>query len=253
MFFGGAHQELLACLSVLDQVAERFRRGGGVEQNAYPAELWEGMERFTSSWFENHLIQEWIPAMPDLQRKLEEGALCGDIGCGAGRASIKLAQEFPQTRHVGYDISDAQLERARKNAEAAGVGDRVRFEKLDTSKGIPGEYDVITTFDVIHDAVDPGGIIKSIRAALNEGGIYFCLDINCHDDHADNQGPIATALYGFSVFYCMTTSLARNGAGLGTNGLSPAKLKELCDQAGFSQVRQLPLENPFNNVYEVKA
>ena len=112
---------------------------------------------------------------------------------------------------------------------------------------------MITTFDVIHDAVDPLGLLKSIHTGLKDDGIYVCLDINCQDDPADNEGPLAAAFYGFSVFYCMTTSLAHHGAALGTCGLPEAKLRELCAEAGFSDVRRLPLENPFNNVYEVRA
>jgi 2-polyprenyl-3-methyl-5-hydroxy-6-metoxy-1,4-benzoquinol methylase len=253
MFLGGAYEETMGMLAVFPDVAERFRAGGGVDQSSYPSDFWAGLSRFTNSWFENFLVQQWIPAMPDLQAKLGAGASVADVGCGAGRASIKLAQEYPDSTHVGFDISDAQLELARRNAEEAGVGDRVRYEKLDVASGLPEQYDVITTFDVIHDAVDPLGLLKSIRSALKDDGIYVCLDINCQDDPADNEGPLAAAFYGFSVFYCMTTSLAHDGAALGTCGLPEAKLKELCGEAGFGEVRRLELENPFNNVYEIKA
>jgi hypothetical protein len=105
----------------------------------------------------------------------------------------------------------------------------------------------------VHYAVDPLGLLNAIRAGLADGGIYVCLDINCQDDPADNQGPLATMFYGFSITYCMTTSLAHNGEGLGTCGLPEAKLRELSDEAGFSEVRRVPLENPFNNLYEVRA
>src|SRR5215510_1462237 len=56
--------------------------------------------------------------------------------------------------------------------------------------------------------------------------------------------------HGVSVFYCMTTSLANNGAVLGTLGFHEAKVRELCDKARFSSVRRVPLENLFNNLYE---
>ena len=49
----------------------------------------------------------------------------------------------------------------------------------------------------------------------------------------------------------MTTSLAGGGEGLGSLGLPESKVEELCAEAGFSSVRKLPLENPFNNIYEV--
>jgi SAM-dependent methyltransferase len=254
MFLGGAYQETMGMLAVFDAVAERFRAGGGVDQGNYPADFWDGLQRFTNGWFENHLVQEWMPAMPDFKAKLESGGSCADVGCGAGRASIKLAEAFPESRHVGFDISDAQIERATANAKKAGLADRVRFEKRDVARdGLPEKYDSVTTFDVIHDAVDPLGLLKAIREGLDDDGVYVCLDINCADDPADNEGPLAAAFYGFSVFYCMTTSLAHDGEGLGTCGLPEAKLRELCEEASFGELRRLPLENPFNNVYEIRA
>ena len=60
--------------------------------------MWDGLERFTSMWFENLLTQQWLPAMPDVQAKIERGAQVADVGCGRGRALIKLAQAFPHSR-----------------------------------------------------------------------------------------------------------------------------------------------------------
>jgi SAM-dependent methyltransferase len=191
--------------------------------------------------------------MPGAKAKLEAGCDYADVGCGSGRALIKLAREFPSTRFVGYDLFPTQVERARANAEAAGLADRIRVEVADAGEGLPEQYDVISTYDVIHDAVDPLGLLKGIRKSLKPEGIYVCLDINCADRHEENEGPLAAMFYGFSVFYCMTTSLANGGAGLGTCGLPEAKARELCTQAGFSDVRRVPIENPFNNLYEARA
>jgi tRNA G46 methylase TrmB len=62
-------------------------------------------------------------------------------GCGrrlwTGGALIKLAQPFPNSRYIGYDIFDPTIERAMANARTAGVADRVRFEQRDVSKGLP--------------------------------------------------------------------------------------------------------------------
>ena len=54
------------------------------------------------------------------------------------------------------------------------------------------------------------------------------------------------------MLFCLTTSLAQGGAGLGTCGLPESRLRELCLAAGFSSVHKLPTENPFNCLYEVK-
>ena len=252
VFFGGVHQELAGATGLmgpLGRLMEAFRHGGGVPQSAYDENMWDGLTRFTAGWFENLLVQQWLPAMPEVHALLDRGAKVADVGCGQGWALIKLAQAFPQSHYVGYDIFEPSISRARANAEAAAVAARVRFEQLDASRGIPDQYDVITTFDVVHDAVDPRGLLRTIRQALRPGGAYVCLDINCSDKLEENIGPLGALFSAFSILYCMTTSLAHGGEGLGTLGLPQAKLQELAGEAGFGSVRQVPLENPFNNLY----
>jgi SAM-dependent methyltransferase len=251
-FVGGIYQMLPAQAGVFEQVVNAFRNGGGVSQSQYNDMMWDGLERFTSTWFENLLLQQWIPAMPEVRTHLERGCDVADVGCGRGRGIIKLAEAFPRSRYVGYDNFGPTVARATENAREASVSDRVRFEERDVSKGLPAEFDVITTFDVVHDAVDPLQLLQSIRRALRPGGIYVCLDINCSDKLEENANPLGAMFHGVSVFYCMTTSLANNGAGLGTLGFHEAKVRELCEKAGFSSVRRVPLENPFNNLYEAK-
>ncbi|HLW00078.1 MAG TPA: class I SAM-dependent methyltransferase [Ktedonobacterales bacterium] len=252
IFFGGIHQELLGMVGPLNQLIQAFQHGGGVPQSAYDHNMWDGLERFTASWFENLLLPVWLPAMPEVQAKLEQGALVADVGCGRGRALIKLAQAFPHSRYVGYDIFAPTIEKATAHAQAAGVADRVRFEQRDVSAGLPEQYDVITTFDVVHDAIDPRGLLRAVRQALRPDGRYVCLDINCAEHLEGNAGPLGSLFYGVSVLYCMTTSLSGHGEGLGTVGLPEGKLQELSKEAGFNRVRRVPLENPFNNLYELQ-
>ena len=252
VFFGGVYQEITALVGILDPLTEAFRTGGGIPQSAYSDHMWDGIERFTNIWFENLLIQQWIPAMPEVAAKLTQGVRVADVGCGRGRALIKLAQAFPNSRYSGYDIFAPTVERATANAQAAGVGARVRFQQRDASQGLPEQYDVITTFDVVHDAVDPVGLLRAIRQALHAEGVYVCLDINCSDKLEENSGPLGAMFHGFSVLYCMTTSLAGGGAGLGTLGFHEPKVRELCAEAGFRSVRRVPLDNPFNNLYEIR-
>ena len=252
-FFGGVHQELLGLLQRFPAVLEAFRHGGGIRQDDYPDDVYVGMDRFTAMWHENLLLQQWLPACPDAVAKLEAGGRLADVGCGQGRAVVRLAKAFPRATVDGYDVLPRNIERARAHARAEGVDDRVRFEVIDAAEGVPGTYDVITTWDVLHDAVDPAGILRSIRGALAPGGVYLCLDINCSDRVEENVGALKALLYGFSVLYCMTTSLARGGAGLGTCGLDPTTFERLCADAGLGPVRQVPMDNPFNNLYEVRT
>src|SRR5437764_2543799 len=251
-FVGGIYQMLPAQAGVFDQVVSAFRNGGGVSQSQYSDMMWDGLERFTSTWFENLLLQQWIPAMPDVKAQLERGCDVADVGCGRGRGLIKLAQAFPRSRYIGYDNFGPTIVRAKANAREAGVSDRVRFEERDVSKGLPAQFDVITTFDVVHDAVDPLQLLQSIRRALRPGGIYVCLDINCSEKLEENANPLGAMFHGVSVFYCMTTSLANEGAVLGTLGFHEAKVRELCEKAGVSSGRRAQVYNHFNYLFEAK-
>lgn len=253
LFLGGLLQDLPPVFGVFNEVAEAFRTGGGVPMSAYDPSLWEGMERESAPAFEHQLLQVFLPAMPEVQARLERGAQVADIGCGSGRALIKLATAYPNARFVGYDAFEPQVNRARANARAAGLEDRVRFEVRDAEEGLPESYDVITSFDVVHDARDPLALLRAIRKGLRAEGIYVAREPNAADRLEENAGPMGTFFYSASVFYCMTTSLAQNGAGLGTMGLPESKLRALAEEAGFSGVRRVPVEDPFEALYELRA
>ena len=254
MFASGLYQSLLGEVKNMEKMIEVFKKGGGIPLKEFDENEFVGTERMTASWFENLLLQEWIPAVPEVKTKLEKGAIVADVGCGRGRAIIKLARTFPNSRFVGYDIVQSSLEHAKNQSVSAGVSDRLSFKQMDISKGFPPEekYDLITTFDVIHDMVNPHSALKSIRQALKPDGTYLWLEINSKDRLEDNFGAMGALFYGWSIMYCMTTSLAEGGEGLGTLGMPPSKVNEYCNGAGFNNVRKLPLDNPFNILYEVK-
>ncbi len=126
------------------------------------------------------------------------------------------------------------------------------FRQGDVVEGLPERYDLITTFDVVHDAVDPAGLLRAIRQGLKPDGTYLCLEINCQDALEANVGPQGALFYGCSVLLCTTVSLAGDGAALGTLGLPESRLRSMAERAGFASVRRLPIENPFNTLYELK-
>ncbi len=251
MFFGGIHQWVTALARQIEPIIQAFRDGGGVPQEAYDEITWDGQERFTNTWFESLLIPVWMPLMPEMHARLERGTTLADVGCGRGRAIVKLAQAYPNSHFVGYDVYGPSIEHARLLAQQADVTERVRFQQLDASQGLPEQCDIITTFDVIHDAAKPRELLRSIRAALQPDGRYVCLEINAAETLEQNAGPLGSFLYSFSVLYCMTSSLAEHGEGLGTMGMPESKVRALCTEAGFSKVQRVPMENPFNSLYEV--
>ncbi len=240
----------------IDLLAEAFRHGGGVPQARFGEHFWCGFERFTYTFFRNSMVQEWLPAMPEVEAKLRGGAAVADVGCGNGQALIILAQAFPQSTFVGYDNYPAAIATANANAQAAGVGDRVRYEVNDVTQGLPGTYDLITTFDVVHDMPHPRPALSAIKAALNPGGTYFVLEFNVFGDlqqNIDHPLGIGAFAYSASTNYCMTQALAVGGEGTGTC-LGEAKMHELATEAGFTHFRRLDFpSNPFNIFYELRV
>lgn len=250
-YLAGAPTMVRGMLANIDGVEQAFRDGGGVPINAYGESFWSGLERATGTGFDHGLVQEWIPAVEGLEERLTEGALVADVGCGTGRALIRMAEAFPNSVFHGYDVAPAAVEQATRAAEEAGVADRVAIRQYDATGGLPERYDVICTFDVLHDSRDPRGMLAGVRGSLRPDGVYLVLEIACHDHLDDNAGPIGTVMFGYSVLYCMTTSLAADGAGLGTCGLPEGRLRELCLESGFSSVAFVA-ENPFSRVYAVR-
>ena len=74
MFLAGGYQQLLGLVSPLEELLRAFREGGGVPQQVYGEHLLAGMERMSATWFDNLLVPQWIPLVPDVQAALVRGA-----------------------------------------------------------------------------------------------------------------------------------------------------------------------------------
>ncbi len=115
-----------------------------------------------------------------------------------------------------------------------GLGEgRIRFDVADCNQLPHSAFDFITTFEVVHDAVDPLALVTSIRNALRPGGTYMMAEVNASSKVEDNINPMGRMMYSASTLYCMTTSLAEGGAGLGA-AMGEAKARELAHGAGFT-------------------
>ena len=242
--------------SNIDLLTDAFREGGGVPQARFGTEFWCGFERFTRPAFRNNLVQDWIPAMPEVDARLRAGGTVADVGCGNGQALLFLAKGYPEAQLVGLDNYAPAIEAANANAREAGLADRVRFEVCDVTRGIPGAYDLITSFDVVHDMPHPRPAMREIRNALNPGGTYFVLEFNFSGDLQHNiDHPLGIGAFGYSAStnYCMTQALAVGGEGTGTC-MGEERARELAAEAGLTSFRRIDFpNNPFNLFYEIRA
>jgi hypothetical protein len=140
-FLGGAYELTYGQLHVIDHVLESFRSGGGVAQSQYPHEMWEGMRRFSAGFYDNMLVQAWIPAIEGLTERLEQGVRWADIGCGAGRALVRLAEAFPRSTLACVAEVETALKAVRTllglpapdraAREAGALAARLRYTEID--------------------------------------------------------------------------------------------------------------------------
>jgi ubiquinone/menaquinone biosynthesis C-methylase UbiE len=113
-----------------------------------------------------------------VQRGFRQGRII-DVGCGFGVTAIVLAQQIPQSEVVGIDLSDPLLQLAEQEAEAAGLSDRVRFEKADVHH-IPYENDsfqVVVNVQMLHIVQDPLVMLNEMERVLAPSGHLFMVDI----------------------------------------------------------------------------
>ncbi|MFI5615277.1 class I SAM-dependent methyltransferase [Amycolatopsis sp. NPDC051903] len=216
---------------VEQQVVAAFKDGRGVPYSAYPRfQKLQGEE--SARTFDAELLTHVLPLVPGLEERLALGISVLDVGTGQGHAVNLLAGAFPASTFTGVDVSEAGIAAARE--EARGLGN-VSFTVADATE-LEGEYDLVTTFDVIHDSAAPDGVLAAIHRVLRPGGTYLMQDTACSSQLEDNvEHPLGPALYTFSVFYCMSVSLAQGGAGLGTMWGRQDALARLAN-AGFTDV-----------------
>ena len=250
-FVGGYFQMAQALVTVAPKVADAFKTGKGVTQAEYSVGFFEAAERNSLTRYSHKLMHKWIPGMPQVVEALGAGGTAADVGCGGGRAAILIAQGFPTARVTGFDIHAESIDRARRNAQAAGVADRVTFEVANGSNLPERRFDFVSTFDVVHDAVDPAGLMAAVKRSLKPDGTYLVQEVNVSHDVKDNIRPLGKMVYSVSTLYCMTTSLAHGGAGIGA-AMGEPKARELAQKAGFSRFTKLPVNDDFAVLYELR-
>jgi 2-polyprenyl-3-methyl-5-hydroxy-6-metoxy-1,4-benzoquinol methylase len=235
--------------SVEDKIVEVFRHGGGVPYSAYPR-FHEVMAEDSGQTVVAALFDHILPLVPGLTERLEAGIEVLDVGSGSGRALNLMARAFPDSHFTGYDISEEGVLRAITEAKEHG-STNVRFEVKDAATlDETARYDLITTFDAVHDQARPAEVLEGIERALKDDGVYLMQDIAGSSHlHNNMDHPLGPFLYAVSTTHCTTVSLAQGGEGLGTMW-GEEKAKEMLREAGFTnvEVKQLP-HDPFNNYF----
>ena len=137
-YLPGAFELALGSLAAVPRIAESFRTGAGMGWHEHVDGVFHGCEKFFRPGYAANLAGSWIPALNDVQEKLEAGARVAEVGCGKGASTLLMAEAFPNSRFFGFDYHDKSIEAARESARRKGVADRVTFE-VSKAKDFPGK------------------------------------------------------------------------------------------------------------------
>jgi 2-polyprenyl-3-methyl-5-hydroxy-6-metoxy-1,4-benzoquinol methylase len=232
-------------------IREAAATGAGYGWDAHNSDVHVGCERFFRTSYATELVANWLPALDGVVEKLTAGARVADVGCGHGASTVLMAQAFPASTFVGSDYHLASVETARQRAEAAGVADRVTFERADARSFGGAGFDLVTMFDCLHDLGDPVGAARRVRSALAPDGTWMIVEPQAGDQLEDNLNPVGRAYYAFSTLLCTPNSLSQEvGLALGTQA-GPARLRAVVTEAGFGSSKVVA-GTPFNMVLEVR-
>jgi 2-polyprenyl-3-methyl-5-hydroxy-6-metoxy-1,4-benzoquinol methylase len=239
--------------AVESDIVECFRAGGGVPYSKYKRfheVMAEDSGQSVMSTLESHIV----PLVPGLHERMTRGIRVLDLGCGRGRILHRLATLYPNSRFVGIDLSAEAIDHAARHARGLA---NVEYRAQDLSDfdrtAEPEAFDVVTTFDAIHDQAQPLNVLRGIQRTLRADGVYLMQDISGTSHvHKDVEHPLGTLLYTVSCMHCMTVSLAQGGEGLGAMW-GEEKTREYLQRAGFREVTKKTLAHDIqNNWYVVR-
>ena len=250
-YLPGAFELALGSLAAVPRIAESFRRGAGMGWHEHVDDVFHGCEKFFRPGYAANLVSSWIPALHDVEEKLNAGARVADVGCGKGASTILMAKAYPNSQFFGFDYHDKSIEAARESAVRQGVADRITFA-VSSAKSFPGHgYDFVAVFDCLHDMGDPIGAAAHVRQSLAKDGTWMIVEPFANDQLKDNLNPYGRVCYSFSTLLCTPCSRSQEvGLCLGAQA-GETRIRDVVTAAGFNRFRRAT-ETPFNIVYEAR-
>jgi 2-polyprenyl-3-methyl-5-hydroxy-6-metoxy-1,4-benzoquinol methylase len=162
-----------------------------------------------------------------------------------------MAQAFPASTFIGFDYHDASIERAREAAREAGVADRVTFVTASAKEYRGSNYDLVTSFDCLHDMGDPVGASAHVLQTLAPDGTWMVVEPFANDRLEDNLNPVGRIFYASSTMICTPASKAQEvGLALGAQA-GEARIRDVITSGGFTRFRRAA-ETPFNLIFEAR-
>lgn len=254
---------MLACYKRLPSMMQAFR--GGCLAPTYDEageDLADAMARLHVPEVKFFFIPKVIPEVQNgaLLKRLQEGAICADVGCSGADCTLELAQAFPKSKFYAYEVAEPALERARDNIKHLGIANVIvvdaKVQPLGSGPPDGGKFDFVMCYDVLHDLAEPEKMMQEVRDVLHPDGVWVVVDIASEGDAQANikKHPGAAAYYGISVCLCLPSGLSvEGGRGLGTLGFPVDVAEPMFRSNGFSKVRNFRMPTlEKNQVYELQ-
>ena len=102
-----------------------------------------------------------------------------DIGTGPGLLPIELTKvKKANIQIVGIDISENMIKKARENARATGVGEKVAFQVAagDRLPFSDNSFDLVISSASLHHWSDPVAVLDEIQRVAKENGHFIIRD-----------------------------------------------------------------------------
>ncbi|MAC27239.1 MAG: SAM-dependent methyltransferase [Myxococcales bacterium] len=104
-----------------------------------------------------------------------------DLGCGPADIAVRLAERHPGWRVDAIDGAAAMLAHAKRAADAAGVGDRLRLVRgrlPEAPSEVPvGGYDLVLSNSLLHHLPEPDVLWRTIDRIARPGAPIVVMDL----------------------------------------------------------------------------
>jgi SAM-dependent methyltransferase len=162
------------------RLPELFRTGGTYSYQEHDQEFLRSVAEVTQV-LPRMFLGAVMPKLPDLETRLNDGALLLDVGCGAGYAMTAFAERYPNVRCIGVDVEPTSIQMAQEHIQQRGLNDRVEARLVDGA-ALPAELigtvDLVTMFLVLHE-IRPEHkerVLAQCAQALRPGGLMLVFD-----------------------------------------------------------------------------
>jgi SAM-dependent methyltransferase len=251
-YFAPLSRMMVAAAGKLPSLVSAFRTGDGIGWEEYGLDIIEGQSELNRPMFIHQLAQEYLASIPEIHTALSKaGARVAEIGFGGGWASIGIANAYPEVTVDGFDPDPDSVRIATQNAADAGLSTRIRFNGIDGAEAAASgkTFDLVCAFECIHDMSNPVAVLESMRHLAGRDGAVLVMDERVADSFTGDQEEVEKFMYGWSVTACLPNGRAEHPSAATGTVLRTPIFERYANEAGFSSVETLPIENDFFKFY----